>query len=232
MDRLRTSAARNNAEWCDLVARSHGAVTQFADDAWTSATRTPPYYPDAVTLVPTPSVPDLLSRIDTSAGCSIKDSFAALDLAPHGFRVLLDAEWITRASPSVAGADPVPGWTRVLDRDGLSAWEAAWRGDDGPTGLFRADLLDRESVAVLALYAADLLVAGAVLNRSSTVVGVSNVFAAPGSDADAWAGCVAYAASIFPEVPIVGYESGDALVAAGDHGFATAGPLRVWILDG
>jgi hypothetical protein len=29
----------------------------------------------------------LLARIDTSVGCSIKDSFASLDLAAHGFPV-------------------------------------------------------------------------------------------------------------------------------------------------
>src|SRR4051812_21552215 len=57
MDAWRTTAATNNAEWCDLVCRSHGAQTLFDDDAWTSETRTPAYYPDAVTLVSDPSVP-------------------------------------------------------------------------------------------------------------------------------------------------------------------------------
>ncbi len=45
------SAARNNAQWCDVVCRFHGAHTEFGADAWTSATRTPPLYPDAVTFV-------------------------------------------------------------------------------------------------------------------------------------------------------------------------------------
>jgi hypothetical protein len=31
--------------------------------------------------------PSLLTRIDTSVSCSIKDSFASLDLAAHGFPV-------------------------------------------------------------------------------------------------------------------------------------------------
>jgi hypothetical protein len=31
-------------------------------------------------------VPELLARIDTSVGCSIKASFASLDLATYGFR--------------------------------------------------------------------------------------------------------------------------------------------------
>jgi len=232
MESRQTAAAHNNAEWCDVVVRSHASPTRFDDDAWTSRTRTPPYYPDAVTLVPTPDVSDLLSRIDTSAGCSIKDSFAALDLAPYGFRVLFDAEWIVRPSPSTAAANPPRGWTRVRDRDGLSAWENAWRSEGGPTDLFRPELLHEESVAILALHADNGVVAGAILNRSSTVVGVSNVFATYGSDSECWSGCVAYAASIFPAMPLVGYESGDGLVAARGHGFTTTGPLRVWMFDG
>jgi hypothetical protein len=225
-------AARNNADWCDLVARSHAARTHVDDEAWTSRTRTPPYYPDAVTLVPTPSVADLLARLDASAGCSIKDSFAALDLRPNGFRVLFDAEWIVRRSPSLAAIGPPPGWTRVVDRDGLKAWADAWRGDDGPEDLFRPDLLDHEWVAVLALHAGDRVVAGAVLNRSPTVVGISNTFGTPGFEADVWSAGLAYAASIFPATPMVGYESGDELVVARNHGFETAGPLRVWVFDG
>ena len=44
------AAARNNAELCDLVSRAHGIDGAFASDAWTSPRRTPPFYPDAVTL--------------------------------------------------------------------------------------------------------------------------------------------------------------------------------------
>jgi hypothetical protein len=44
------AAAFNNAEWCDLVCRTHGAVTAFTAGAWVSETRSPPAYPDAVTL--------------------------------------------------------------------------------------------------------------------------------------------------------------------------------------
>lgn len=33
------AAAFNNAQWCDLVCRTHGAVTAFSADAWVSETR-------------------------------------------------------------------------------------------------------------------------------------------------------------------------------------------------
>jgi hypothetical protein len=45
-------AARNNAGWCDAFCRTRGVVGHFGEDAWSSAERTPPLYPDAVTLVP------------------------------------------------------------------------------------------------------------------------------------------------------------------------------------
>ena len=143
-------AAVNNAEWCDLVCETHGAQTRFDADAWTSRTRTPPGYPDAVTLVPHPSVPELLARIDTSVGCSIKDSFASLDLTGYGFRVLFDAQWIVHRGTAVPPTPDDASWEVVHDRVGLAAWEQAWRGNDGPPGVFRAELLDHDAVTVLA----------------------------------------------------------------------------------
>ncbi len=106
-------AARNNAELCDIVCRTHNVVGAFAPDAWTSAERTPPLYPDAVTLRPGVSASGLLARIDGSPGCSIKDSFADLDLGPHGFEILFAAEWIQRP-PTKASGD-VPPWIPIVD---------------------------------------------------------------------------------------------------------------------
>ena len=70
------------------------------------------------------------------------------------------------------------------------------------------------------------------LNRSATVVGVSNFFVKPGPTAATWSGCLALAGELYPATAVVGYESGDELATAQDHGFETAGPLRVWINDG
>src|SRR5690349_4100019 len=141
MDARQAWAALNNAEWCDAMARSHGVETEIDRDVWTARTRTPPYYPDAVTRVPNPSIPDLLRRIDASPGCSIKDSFASLDLAPFGFRVLFEARWIARRlDVSTAGGAEVT-WVRVREASELAAWETAWSGGLAPQGLFRADLL-------------------------------------------------------------------------------------------
>jgi hypothetical protein len=46
------------------------------------------------------------------------------------------------------------------------------------------------------------------------------------------ASCLAFADTLFPGTALVGYESGDRLDAARACGFATAGPLRVWLHEG
>jgi len=231
MDDWRAIAALNNAEWCDVVCRSHGARTRFDGDAWTSPTRTPPYYPDAVTLVPDLSVPDLLARIDASAGCSIKDSFAALDLADHGFRVLFDAQWIVHTGAQLPPREGDARWERVRDVDEFERWVEAWRGADEPADVLRPELLEHDSVAVLAAHAGDRIVAGAILNRSANAVGISNFFADDDSTSTSWSGCLAFAESHFGTANLVGYESGDRLAAAQRNGFEVAGPLRVWIRE-
>ena len=225
-------AAANNAEWCDAVCRTHGIETEGDGRAWTSRTRTPPLYPDAVTLVADPSASELLARIDASLGCSIKDSFASLDLTGHGFRVLFDAQWIIRG-PSDPGAVPAsPRWRVVRDVEGFTAWEDAWRGPDGPLGVLRADLLRTKAVTLLAAQVDDRIVGGVVLSRSPTVVGISNFFTEERITSESWQGCLALVSALFPGVTLVGYESRDALDAARAHGFEAVGPLQVWLRDG
>jgi hypothetical protein len=218
-------AARNNAELCHLVSRAHGAAGVFAADAWTSARRTPPLYPDAVTLEPEVDEVALLARIDRAPGASVKDSFATLDLAPHGFRILFEAEWIHRAA-DVPVAD-VPAWSAVADADGLAEWERAWAGDDPPFDLFRPSLLAEPNLAFLRG-----MNAGAIVNRSDNVVGVSNLFARGGDLDNVWAGLVSEVSARFPGRSIVGYEPLGLLDAAHDVGFRSIGRLRIWIDDG
>jgi hypothetical protein len=119
----------------------------------------------------------------------------------------------------------------VRDRDGFVRWVEAWRAEDGPTDVLRADLLDHDSVAVLASRAGDRVVGGAILNRGANVVGISNCFADEGVTSPSWSGLLAIARSIFATSTFVGYESGGRLAAAERDGFEIAGPLRVWIRE-
>jgi hypothetical protein len=123
-------ASRNNAELCAAVARSQGVVGVFADDAWTAPERTPPLHPDAVTLVPGVDAGSLLARIDDSDGASVKDSFRDLDLAPYGYRVLFDAEWIHRPSAVSRGAPAADLHPVHLLADGIGRVRVNRSGDD------------------------------------------------------------------------------------------------------
>ncbi|GHE14501.1 hypothetical protein GCM10010339_85430 [Streptomyces alanosinicus] len=107
------AAARNNAEWCASMSRSHGLTGEFGVQAWAVPARPPRYYPDAVTLVPAADAAALVDRIDTAAaGACVKDSFADLDLAGAGFKVLFDAQWIHR-KPSAPTTSPDLSWDVV-----------------------------------------------------------------------------------------------------------------------
>lgn len=227
------TAAYNNAEWCDIVCRTHGVFGAFHAHAWASPRRTPLYYPDAITLDAAASSGHILEIVDTATpGCSVKDSFASLDLSTAGFRLLFEGEWIWRAAkrPVHTGGVAIR-WQRIRDASALLAWEAAWSGDRPASRLFMPALLRHASVTVVGGYIGDRLVAGAILNRSHAAVGVSNLFTTVGELRDVWPGCLAAVARIFPRLPILGYESGDDLDAAHEHGFTSIGPLRVWIRD-
>jgi hypothetical protein len=222
------SAARNNGEWCAAVCRSHGVPERFEDDAWLAGHRTPPFYPDAVTLVPAVDGAELVRRIDTDApGASVKDSFADLEL-PAGFRLLFDAQWVRRPSGPPA-TTPVLSWSVVDTPAALHEWAAAWDDGEGNADVFRPALLDEPDVRLLTFRAPDGAVAGgAAANRSADVVGLSNVFGR-GVDADEpWAAALQAVAELFPSLPVVGYEHGPDLATVLRHGFRPVGPLRVW----
>ncbi|MDX6760640.1 MULTISPECIES: hypothetical protein [Streptomyces] len=229
---LRRRAALNNAGWCDAVCRAHGLSPRYdGRDLWLSTVRTPPLYPDAVTLDAGVAAVSVLPPVDTSSpGCSVKDSFAALDLSGHGFEVLFEAQWIHRpAGAAVPAAAPdAPRWSEVRDAAELAVWEAAWDGEEA-TGLFRPSLLGGDS-AFLAGRVGDRIVAGAVAHTCAGAVGVSNLFARDGVGTDtAWAGTLAAIAARRPDLPVVGYEHGEDLDAALRNGFTAIGPLRVWL---
>ncbi|MCX5285327.1 hypothetical protein [Streptomyces sp. NBC_00198] len=224
------AAARNNAEWCAAMSRSHGLTSAFAPGVWTAPERTPLFYPDAVTLEPGADPAGLVARIDTrTSGASVKDSFADLDLGRFGFQVLFEARWIHRAAGApavVSGLAP----DVAADTDTLRAWALAWDDGDGNEGLFRPELLDDPATVVLVGRSADgRVVAGAVASRGDDVVGVSNVFAREGGPDAAWSFALTATHRLFPALPVVGYEHGEDLTAAVRHGFEPIGPLRIWL---
>jgi G:T/U-mismatch repair DNA glycosylase len=85
------AAALANAKWCSAQGGVRG---KWTDTYWYAPRRTAEFYPDAVTLHPHVDAAEMLSKIDLSRGASVKDSFATLDLSPHGFEVLLEGNWV------------------------------------------------------------------------------------------------------------------------------------------
>jgi hypothetical protein len=222
-----SAAARNNAEWCDAFCRTYGIAGRFEAECWTSPERTPPLYPDAVTVAPGVAPGRLLSQIDTSDGCSVKDSFADLDLTADGFRLLFRGEWLLREPGGAAPASS--GWSVVETREQLQEWESMWGASPQVPNFFRPALLGNTDVAILARYDGDRLAAGAIANRSAAVVGLSNVFDADGDLASAWRDAAEAAHARWGAMRVVSYDSGAALEAAHEAGFDSIGELAVWL---
>ncbi|SCF10120.1 hypothetical protein GA0070607_5549 [Micromonospora coriariae] len=217
---VREAAARNNAEWCDVVCGSHGLAGRTDADAWSVPRRSPTWYPDAVTLRPGVDADALLARIDAGPGASVKDSFAELDLSRYGFRVLFDAQWIHRPALDPPAGAPL---TPVTTPAELAAWAAAHGG--GP--LFRPALLADPRVRVLARYDDRRKILGGAVVSGDSGYGVSNLFAHTVDPREIWHGVLA----TMPRVPLVGYESGPDLAPALAVGFTQQGPLRIWLHD-
>jgi len=226
-DDMLLAAIRQNAAWCHLVASTHGLTGSWAPMAWTCSTRTPPLYPDAVTLARAATAREVVDRIDpTTPGASVKDSYATLDLG-NSWDVLFEATWLLH--PDFAPTDEAEPWS-IVGAEQLGAWLAGWAG---PADVLRPTLLEEPSVAVVARWADGTAVAGAVLHHDDEVVGLSNLFQDADTDPDeAWSGCLAAAAECWPGHPVVGYESGTDLTAALARGSTPLGPLRVWVLTG
>ena len=59
-------------------------------------------------------------------------------------------------------------------------------------------------------------------------LGLSSVFSEAPGVGPLFPGCTRLAMQLYPELPLVGFERGDDLVAAERAGFERAGALRVW----
>ena len=91
-DPLLHAAVINNARWCDAVCRSHGFPGQFTGRLWTSVRHALPFFPNAITLSPDVTAAEATAGQDPSRPFAIKDSFARLDLAPHGLTPIVGYE--------------------------------------------------------------------------------------------------------------------------------------------
>ena len=153
----------------------------------------PRLYPDAVTLVPRLVAGVVLKPIDTSPGCSVKDSFADLDLSAHGFIVVLDAQWIFRA-PVLPPTGPRLGWQLITSDEDLERWAVAADLE----GIICPELIRGPTVRVLGVRDEHVVTAGAIINQSGAAVGLSNVFTTAATRVSVWRDLPAAIGDVFP----------------------------------
>lgn len=217
-------AVSNNVGWCALVA-DRGGVPDRGAGVWRVTGRAAPLFPDAVTLRPGVVADAVAAVLVDRPVCSVKDSFADVDLEPHGFRVLFTGRWIGRAPAPVS---QVPGWSQVTEPVELARWCTAAELPE----VLPLRLLREPSVRILAAHHDGLLVAGAILTLTGAVVGLSNVVQVLGAAPLVWDRLGSVVAAHGPGRPIVGYEHGADLERALAAGFADLGPVRVWLPSG
>lgn len=252
--RLLDAAVANNAAWCDAVCRSHGHPGTFGSRLWASPGHRLRFYPNAVTLDPGVTEAEVLAAwLGTGAAPSgpfaVKDSFARLDLAPAGFKLLAEASWIGADDAPAGPPGESQAWEKVTSPAELSAWEAAWAGDGGDSDgdgcdddddsgvdgdgqqdpLFRPALLADPCCAVFARHRDGAVTAGAIAYLAAGGAGISNLFAAGPAPGALWDGLQQAVARQWPGLPAVGYEEGASLAAARQAGFRPLGPLRIWV---
>jgi hypothetical protein len=240
--RRRPLAVINNLHWYQAMFDAHGSSHQVDGGMWRSLALPPAFHSNLVVLSPQVSADNIEAQarvIEAGAprvGFTLKDSFANLDLANHGFELLFEAQWIWRdaARASEPGATGRLDWAPITTAAELRAWEAAWRGDaaEDPANpgqrQFPAALLRSPDHLFLAGRRGDTIVAGAIANRSPGAVGVSNLFAPPAEAEAAWHAIVRRISRQFRDLPLVGYERGADLALACAAGFGPIGGLRVW----
>jgi hypothetical protein len=196
-------------------------VGRFLVHTWVNAEPVPRFYPNVVTLttgeadiVEQRQAVRILQKSNLPGRWAVKDSFKTLDIARLGFEVLLEANWIRKAEP-----------TPEAMVSGLS-WERAGPGGEA----FPASLFSDENFAMFSGRRGGEIVAGGTLYRADGVVGLTNVVADVDEAPAVWRDLASLAATTFPGVPVVGYESGDELKAARKAGFEIGDPLRVWVV--
>jgi hypothetical protein len=219
-----TSPARTGETLRSISSGKGGLTTAFRRvNIWVTYRGSPEFYPNVIILVENVDLAGILAAIGGSPDASVKDSFAEFDLTASGYHQLFEAQWIYRPVDRDPPRMCAP-MRAVSTAEELRDW-AAFRG---LANVLRPNLLSHQDVRILIGVDDEDEPVGAILNRSRSVIGVSNFFAANVDPTVAWAAVVRAAADLFPGLPLCGYEYGDGLRDAMRADFAPVGPLRVW----
>jgi len=230
-------AIADNVAWCTLISselNNSPSVPRFGGVLFRR--KVPAYFPNYISTDCDVAarnqcgLADELRSLGLPAGFGIKDSYANLDLSDQGFRCAIEGQWIVSGGEQRSDTR-IPPDVSILwpkERHGIEAWIQS-------SGITAIDV-DRflgspravRSVALVALLKAERIQAGAIINASERVLGISNVFSLD-PELDMWPLLKAAIRRRVGHALLVGWEAGEALEAACAAGFEAVHPMRVWI---
>jgi hypothetical protein len=237
-----TAATQNNVDWCEALCALHGAASERHPTHWIQRGAVPPYMSNLVTLAGPSHEREQIAAIESliaadPARCfSVKDAFQCLDLDRLGFHVLFHATWLFFAA-STPSPDPAPDaceWSLARTDAELEIWERTWRGTPNNADarahprIFLPQLLERPEFHFLIARRDGAPVGTAALNRSAHAVGISNVFSESEPPLGLYSSGIRAARTLYPHLPIVGYDRDAGLAAALAAGFEAVHGLTVW----
>lgn len=223
MDPRLRAAVDASVRWYDDVFALHGVAVVVQDGLWTALGPPPAWHSAVKTVEPDVDVDAVLRAMELHEHGSVADSFGALDLAPHGFDLLIDATWLHRPAATASGGLPA-GWS-VVTQPGLLD---DWNDHNETITVLLPPLLDHPHFTFLARHEGDLLTAGAVLHLAGPTVLLSNSWSIPGRYLDLRE-VVACVDALHPGSPAIDYAWDEELAALRGLGFDPVGPQRVWI---
>lgn len=219
LDPRRAAAIAASRAWYQLTYGLHGVRHRIDDGLWIALDPPPPWHSGALTLRPGLSAAWVVAHLGPEFGLSVADDYADLDLSGFEYEVLFDATWIHAPAPS---AGPVPeDWAVIDSAPALAEWSEL----HDYRGVLTEPALRLPDLRILARRTGGRLT-GAVLHRTGSVVGVSNVWST--EPPSGWTAIMIMAGRLFPGRPLVGYERGQDLDDARAAGFVAVGPHRVW----
>ncbi len=221
MDPRLRAAVDESVCWYDELLALHRIGCGLEDGLWTAHGPPPPLHSAAKSVEPEVTAAAALHAVETHEHCTIADSFGSLDLTGE-LDLLFEASWLHHPPVDVLAGQPA-GWRAVTTSEEL----ADWTGRHDTTEVLLPGLLERSSFRFLGHRVDGELAAGAVTHLCAGVVGLSNVWVAPGHELD-WGELVRVVHAVHPGRAIVGYEQGDDLTAALGAGFTDIGPQLVW----
>lgn len=223
MDPRLRAAVDESVCWYDELFALHSVGCGISDGLWASHGPPPPLHSAAKSVEPSVRSAAALRAVAAYEHCSIADSFGALDLGDE-MDLLFEARWLHRP-PLDAALTPLPaGWETVTTGADLAVWTAI----HGTSDVLLPGLLRRSSFQFLGHRSNGELTAGGVTHLGAGVVGLSNVWAAPGHEVD-WGELVRVVHALHPGRAVVGYEQGEDLAHALAAGFNAVGPQLVWV---